>query len=303
MASEYALGEERGYAAPDGAPTGAIFFRPRGGDYDQQADYLFSTVLRTAFERIPDLRLGDIAILYPAAWIGNAISQSAQRHGLAVVRTDNNALYPRSSRLMRWLELCAVWCCRGWRSGAPRFSRLVAEGCRIFAEVVTSEDEKLVFQRKLLTVLWERRNCEFNLSAWLSQIYEGFISELIERSRTLGDERATLVKLIARTAVEGDAEGMTLAQFAGDSEGTDRISLSTVHSAKGREFRIVILFGMDNGRIPRVSATPSERREARRLFYVGFTRPKQELHVMYTATKPSPFLLEVQKRMELDESL
>ena len=95
---------------------------------------------------------------------------------------------------------------------------------------------------------------------------------------------------------------MTLVQFAGDSEGTDRISLSTVHSAKGREFRIVVLFGMDNGRIPRISATPGERREARRLFYVGFTRPKQELHVIYTAAKPSPSLLEVQARMEIDDS-
>lgn len=301
VASEYALGEDRGYRAPDGAPEGAIFFHPRRGAYDEQADYLFSTVLSVAFDRTADLRLGDIAILYPAAWIGDAVSQSAQRHGFAVVRTDNNALYPRSSRLMRWLELCAIWCCSGWRNGTPRFSRLVGEGCRIFAEIITSDDDKLAFQRKLLKLLWERRDGKINLSTWLREINEGLVAELTDSSRTLDDERAVLTAFIARTAEDGDAETMTLGQFAGDSESSDRIALSTVHSAKGREFRIVVLFGIDNGRIPRFDATPSERREARRLFYVGFTRPKQELHVVYTAAKPSPFVIEVQERMELDE--
>ena len=48
LASEYALGEERGYSALEGAPEGAIFFRPRRGNYDQQADYLFATSCRRA---------------------------------------------------------------------------------------------------------------------------------------------------------------------------------------------------------------------------------------------------------------
>ena len=103
---------------------------------------------------------------------------------------------------MRWLELCAVWCCSGWRIGTPRFSRLVAEGSRIFAEVIASDDDRLTFQRKLLTLLWERRDGEINLSTWLGEIYEGLVSELTDRSRTLDDERAILVALIARTVVK-----------------------------------------------------------------------------------------------------
>jgi superfamily I DNA/RNA helicase len=39
--------------------------------------------------------------------------------------------------------------------------------------------------------------------------------------------------------------------FAGNGGGRDRLNLSTLHSAKGREFRIVILFAIDAGRIPR----------------------------------------------------
>jgi superfamily I DNA/RNA helicase len=69
-----------------------------------------------------------------------------------------------------------------------------------------------------------------------------------------------------------------------------------------REFTVVVLFGMDDGRIPRPSATPGDQREARRLFYVGFTRAKSEIHMVYTAARPSPFGREVQTRLDLDRT-
>lgn len=297
-ASEYALGERRGYRTPDGAPEGLIYFHELAGGYAQQADNLFAMVLPDVFKRLPDLLPGDVAILYPAAWIGDAVAKAAESHSLAFVRTDTNALYPRSSRLMRWLELCAVWCSSGWRSGTPRFSKLVREGCRIFTEVVRTDESKLAFQRDLMGMLWEHRDTGLRLNAWLKTINDQFLGDRMRSARTLEDERATLATLIARTAQGGTAETMTLGHFAGDGEGKDRINLSTLHSAKGREFRVVVLFGMDNGRIPRGNATVGERRESRRLFYVGFTRAKDELHIFYTHGSPSPFVVEVRNRME-----
>jgi ATP-dependent DNA helicase UvrD/PcrA len=296
-ASEYALGEERGYSAPDGAAEGTIFFHPRIGSYEVQADYLFSTVMPAVLARIPGLTLGRIAILYPAAWIGNAVADTAQDYGYGIIRADTNALYPRSSPLMRWLELCAVWCCDGWKRGTPRFWKLAAEGNRIFEEVLVTEDARRDFQRNLLSLLWEHRDSSKSLHDWLQDIRDNLLKDMISQSRTLAEEGVTLNAFIDRLGPEGDVPDMTLGLFSGYGEGNDRISLSTLHSSKGREFAVVILFGIDEGSIPRRNTDEHGIRESRRLFYVGFTRAESELHLIYSAEKPSRFVVEVQRRL------
>ena len=199
---------------------------------------------------------------------------------------------------MRWTELCAIWCCGGWRKGNPRVAKLASEGQRIFLEVLISQEARRTFGRALLALLWDRRDSTLSLNSWLGDLKGGLIDDLVEKSRTLGDEAAIFDAFLSRTMPEGDAAELTLGQFAGYGEGNDRINLSTLHSAKGREFSCVVLFGMDDRRIPRNGSDPAQRRESRRLFYVGFTRTERELHIVHSAGRPSPFVLEVQKKLE-----
>jgi DNA helicase-2/ATP-dependent DNA helicase PcrA len=297
-ASKYALGEERDYQAPADAQGGAVYFHPVAGTYEAQAEVLFSQLLPEAVNRHPDLRLDQVAILYPAAWIGDKLVEPAERHGFETLRTDGNALYPRSSRLMRWLESCAAWCCEGWQSGEPRFSAVVRDGYRLFGEALSTDEQRSDFRRRLLQFLWEHRDGEEALVDWLDDFAGEVLDRDIARCRTLDDESETLAEFIEQLMPGGHADGMTLAQFSGQGTGLNQLNLSTLHSAKGREFALVFLFGMDDGRIPRNNATPRELREARRLFYVGVTRAGRELHVIYTSFRPSPFVAEVRQRLQ-----
>ncbi len=85
----------------------------------------------------------------------------------------------------------------------------------------------------------------------------------------------------------------------------DRVSLMTLHSAKGLEFPIVVLLGAEDGILPliRSSDTDPNIEEERRLLYVGITRAMEKLYLAHTAIRmrfgqpqrsvPSRFLREL----------
>ncbi len=67
----------------------------------------------------------------------------------------------------------------------------------------------------------------------------------------------------------------------------DAITLMTLHSAKGLEFPVVFLVGMEEGLFPnlRSAMDPMELEEERRLCYVGMTRAKEKLYCIHAATR------------------
>lgn len=66
------------------------------------------------------------------------------------------------------------------------------------------------------------------------------------------------------------------------------VTLMTLHAAKGLEFPVVFMVGMEEGIFPHArihESGPSELEEERRLCYVGMTRAREELHLTYAASR------------------
>lgn len=89
------------------------------------------------------------------------------------------------------------------------------------------------------------------------------------------------------------------------AKGGDRVTLMTLHAAKGLEFPVVFLVGMEEGFLPHYRAFESSKdlEEERRLCYVGITRAKEKVYFtyayrrnrygVYAPTQPSRFLSEI----------
>jgi DNA helicase-2/ATP-dependent DNA helicase PcrA len=87
-------------------------------------------------------------------------------------------------------------------------------------------------------------------------------------------------------------------------QGEDVVTLSTYHSAKGLEFgRVVCMDVHDNAFPPYFARDPEERRESRRLLYVGMTRAERHLVLTYPTRergydrRPTPFLDEAPEKL------
>lgn len=91
-----------------------------------------------------------------------------------------------------------------------------------------------------------------------------------------------------------------------------RVTLMTLHSAKGLEFRVVFLVGMEEGLFPhlRTLEDPKQMEEERRLCYVGITRARDRLYLLHASRRmfhgntnvnpPSRFLSDIPSELWSD---
>ena len=134
--------------------------------------------------------------------------------------------------------------------------------------------------------------------------FKSFIYDYEKEKEDTG-EKATLEEFLEKVATNGDADKL--------EEGTGKVTLMTMHSAKGLEFPIVFLPGMEDGLFPGHRALDNENgmEEERRLCYVGMTRAREKLFLTGAAyrvlygrgeyTRESTFLRELDKSL-LDEA-
>jgi DNA helicase II / ATP-dependent DNA helicase PcrA len=102
--------------------------------------------------------------------------------------------------------------------------------------------------------------------------------ENVKELRSVAEEFPNLIDFLENVAL------VEAAEMPGKGLDSDAVTLMTLHSAKGLEFPIVFITGMEEGLFPhsRSMLDPQELEEERRLCYVGITRAKEKLYLTFT---------------------
>ena len=120
----------------------------------------------------------------------------------------------------------------------------------------------------------------------------GYLDYIRDGSPQAEDRESNLSSLVsdakAFAALPDFLEEVALMSSADQDSHQDSVTLMTLHAAKGLEFPVVFMVGMEEGIFPHsrvYEAGPSELEEERRLCYVGMTRAREELHLTYAASR------------------
>jgi DNA helicase-2/ATP-dependent DNA helicase PcrA len=279
-AAKAALGADTDYVAfVDDA--GLVEYPGCEGGIQGEVKYLAETLLPGLLKR---WKAGEILISFRTKKEGDPVEVALKEAGYEYVKIGSSGAYPRVP-LTRFVEEVARWCAGGWRSGDPKLSRLLRQWVNL--QNLADPDLVRVERLKLVRYMFDNRDEAASADDWLG-VFERVVLQV-------DDVRA-------RLAFSGDLEafdvlrdvvrsGNALAHFsvrnlAGQAGSPEHINLITLHSSKGTEFPVVILVGLDEGTFPWATTKPPDDAEDRRLFYVGVSRAKSELHILWS--KPVP---------------
>jgi len=145
----------------------------------------------------------------------------------------------------------------------------------------------------------------------------GYVRELEKERTREAESRMENVRELLSSAVsyEERAEDRSIRGFLAEvslftaidgwNEKQEAVTLMTAHNAKGLEFPVVFISGLEDGLFPHSSSfeSPSELEEERRLFYVSLTRAREKVYLSYARERtrfggsmpsfPSRFLKEI----------
>ena len=237
----------------------------------------------------------------PARGIGKGVMDAVEKVEPA---TDDNmpllaaGLQPAPSANSLWARLV-----RGLEDRA--FPARAAASLTVFRDLIVN-----------LTAMARQEPVSFAIGKMLDQ--SGYLQDLREeRSEDAESRIENLAELVsaareyesreAEPTLGGFVDRLSLLSDADEEAGSRdaRVWMMTLHSAKGLEFPVVILAGLEEGLFPhsRSSEDAEELEEERRLCYVGMTRARSRLVLTgaarrrifgeYQASKPSRFIEEV----------
>jgi DNA helicase-2/ATP-dependent DNA helicase PcrA len=273
----------------------------------------------------PDLRWGDMAVLYRTNAQSRALEESLVRWGIPYLVVGGLRFYDRREikdvlaylRLLvnpaDTVSLLRVLNVPRRGIGKTTVERLTDAANQLglpLWEVVTDAEAvrslggrsaKGLLQFAELIHDLARRAQDSPPSELVQRVMEqsGYVAELIAEASDESEERRRNLQELVNAALqyqeeneEGSLEGfLASAALASDADSkdtaADRVTLMTLHASKGLEFPVVFLVGLEQGLFPsyRSLEDPAALEEERRLCYVGLTRAKERLFLSHASER------------------
>ncbi len=222
------------------------------------------------------------------------VNEPARKIGVTTVEKVAVAAVEREMSMFSVMEMA---------SDIPELARS-AEKLKVFTELIRGiqRDSSQEEPSKILEMIFTRSGYQAMLlteNTVENQTRIENIQEFIKSAQEYesSTEEPSLFEFLESTALVADVDNY-------DAE-ADSVVLMTLHAAKGLEFPVVFMCGMEEGLFPsqRSMYSDEEIEEERRLCYVGITRAKKRLHVTYSIrrnmyggsvySKPSRFIDEI----------
>ncbi len=180
------------------------------------------------------------------------------------------------------------------------------EGFMLANETASAEDitSMVVKNSGMLGTLLQDRSVEgISKQENLQELLKG-IAEFCELRREEGAEQVTLADFLSEVSLLTDQDN-------NKEENTNKVTLMTVHAAKGLEFKNVFVVGLEEDLFPSAMSKDNPRaiEEERRLFYVAITRAEENCILTYARSRfrngqsmmcsPSRFLRDIDKQFIL----
>ncbi len=282
-------------------------------DEQEEADYVtreITQLLRTGYAH------GDIAVMYRTNAQSRALEESLIRQNIPYRLIGATRFYSRKEikdvlgfirlaqnpdddvSFMRVVNVPP----RG--IGTRTIDRIAAEARRMggslyqgMLSLVQSEDLRSRAERALMAFAtmvhqWTELREELSVALLIDRVigdtdYESYTRDGSDQGESRWENVMALRAVVAESLNISLTDFLTDVALVADvdelSEEVDAVTLMTLHSAKGLEYPVVFLTGLEEGLLPhsRSMESPSEVAEERRLLYVGMTRAERRLYLTY----------------------
>jgi len=261
--------------------TGEDVFVYESLNEQKEAEFIIEEVEKIKYQ-YPDLHYYDFAVLYRTNAQSRAIEEVFIHRGIPYILIGGTRFYERKEikDVLAYLKVLAnpkdkVSLKRLEKLGKGRFEK--------FLEYKKTFEEENIENKKTIDILDKAIKATDYLS-----LYDEKDEEDMARLENIKELRSVA---IAFTNLNMFLENVSLVEqeympdhIKDEGGKKDAINLMTLHAAKGLEFSVVFMVGMEEGLFPhsRSMMDKNELEEERRLCYVGMTRAREKLFLTYS---------------------